>query len=85
MNGFVMTSSISRKVILSVGATCFLICCIGIAFFWRMPEKTIADVVMERDRLWANCVSKTVKVVTGADSVEDLDRAVKHLHNKYPI
>lgn len=85
MNSFVLTNSISRKVILSVGAMCFIVCCTGIALFWRVSDGSVADVVAQRDRLWAKCVSATVETVADVRSTEDLDRAVKLIQKKYPF
>lgn len=85
MNGFTLTSSISRKVILSVGAMCLIVCCIGIAMFWRVSDGAVADVVAERDRSWAKCISNMAEMVADVHSTEDLDRAVKVVQKKYPI
>ena len=85
MNGFTLTNSISRKVTLSVGAVCFLICCVGIASYWNVSDRTVADVMEERDQFWANCISNTMEIVTDVHSVADLDRALKHVQKKYPF
>lgn len=85
MNGFTLTNSISRKVILSVGAVCFVVCCVGVALFWRVSDGAVAEVVARRDLLWANCISNTVETIADVQSTEDLDRAVRLVQRKYPI
>lgn len=85
MNGFMLTSSISRKVLLSTAAVCFLVCCIGVILIWQMSNKNASNIAVDRDLFWAKCVSNVTQTVAEARSDEDLLHALKHVQKKYPF
>ncbi len=85
MNGFMLTSSVSRKVFLSTAAVCFLVCCIGVISIWQISNRNALHIAVKRDLFWAECISNVTGTVTEARSDEDLHRALKLVQRKYPF
>jgi methyl-accepting chemotaxis protein len=84
MQAFWFWNSISRKVFLSMIAVAFVISTAAFLLFVVTSESAINRALANRDNAWRVCISRTLAVIQGEKTREELNDEIASLFEEYP-